>query len=364
MRAQGPIGQEASENLTAAKLDLAAAYVDGDSARALLLETLVSCGGDLLVYRPQLQHYAVVFGQVDVASHVALIVPGVGDGTNLCADWIPGAMNLYDAADATGTTAAVILWKGYDNPANLLSATEGSIECAEDLVGAGRDLAAFVGWLNLTAHQSLTVVAHSFGSIVTGCALADHDLHCTDVVVAGSPGMTVDLLRQLHLEQSHFFSEQAPGDAIAELGIFGAAPSAPNFGGTRMSTNAPGHVPVQAHSSYFVPGSEALDNIVAVVTGRYSDIVRHHTSLPERVGGLVAWALRAPAVPVRMAGRHYRGPGWRVVANACRLIDFGATQAGNAVCDSLDEAERAVSWAARQFGGNRIPGFGRPVAES
>ena len=356
MRAQSPLVQEAADNLTAAKVDLATAYADGDTARALLLETLVSCGGHLLVYRPQLQHYAVLFGDVSDALHVAVIVPGVGDGTNMCADWIPGAMNLYDATEAT---AAVILWKGYDNPANLLAAAEGSIECTEDLVAAGAELAAFVGWLDLGPHQSLTVVAHSFGSIVTGCALADHDLHCTDVVVAGSPGMTVDDLRQLHLEQSHFFSEQAPGDAIAELGIFGAAPSAPTFGGTRMGTNAPGHVPVRSHSSYFVPGSEALENIVAVVTGRYSNIVRHRTSVPERAGSLVGWALRAPAVPVRVAGRHYRGPGWRLMADACRLIDFGATQTGNAVYETLDEAERALLWAVRRIGGNRIS-FGPP----
>jgi pimeloyl-ACP methyl ester carboxylesterase len=359
VHAQNPLDLEAAANLTAAKVDLATAYADGDAGRALLLETLVSCGGHLLVYRPQLQHYSVIFGDIGGVRHVALIVPGVGDGTNMCSDWIPGAMNLYDAADAT---AAVILWKGYDNPANLLAAAEGSIECTEDLVAAGEDLAAFVGGLALGPHQSLTVVAHSFGSIVTGCALADHDLQCTDVVVAGSPGMTVDDLRQLHLEESHFFSEQAPGDAIAELGIFGAAPSAPTFGGTRMRTNAPGHVPVQAHSSYFVAGSEALENIVAVVTGRYSKIVRHRTSVPERAGGLVAWALRAPAVPVRVAGRHYRGPGWRVMANACRLIDFGATQTGNAVCDTLDEAERALFWAVRRVGGNRVS-FGRSLPD-
>jgi pimeloyl-ACP methyl ester carboxylesterase len=353
------LGQEAAGNLIAAKVDLATAYADGDTGTALLLETLVSCGGHLVVYRPQLQHYAVLFGDLDDAHHVAVIVPGVGDGTNMCADWIPGAMNLYDAADAS----AVILWKGYHNPANLLSAAEGSIECDENLVTAGKELAAFVGWLDVSPHQSLTVVAHSFGSIVTGCALADHDLHCTDVVVAGSPGMTVDDLRQLHVEQSHFFSEQAPGDAIAELGIFGASPTAPTFGGTRMRTNAPDHVPVHAHSSYFVPGSEALENIVAVVTGRYSKIVRHRASVPEMAGGLVAWALRAPAVPVRMAGRHYRGPGWRVMVNACRLIDFGAAQTGNAVCETLDEGERALFWAVRRVAGDRVP-FGPPAADS
>ena len=82
----------------------------------------------------------------------------------------------------------------------------------------------------------MTVVARSFASIVTGAALADAGLEVTDVVVAGSPGMTLDGLRDLHLQQSHVFSEQAPEDAVAELGVFGAAPASPGFGGTRIRT--------------------------------------------------------------------------------------------------------------------------------
>ena len=58
-----------------------------------------------------------------------MVVPGVGDGTNLCDDWIPDARNLYEAVAST----AVVLWKGYDNPADVLAAAAGSIECNEDL---------------------------------------------------------------------------------------------------------------------------------------------------------------------------------------------------------------------------------------
>ena len=155
------------------------------------------------------------------------MVPGVGDGTNMCSDWIPGARHLFEAAEST----TVVLWKGYDNPADLLAAAAGSIECTDVLVTAALDLTEFVASLPIGPEHSVTIVAHSFGSVVTGAALADCGLRCTDVVVAGSPGMTVDDLRQLHMEQSHFFAEQAPGDAIAELGIFGTAPSAPTFGG-------------------------------------------------------------------------------------------------------------------------------------
>jgi pimeloyl-ACP methyl ester carboxylesterase len=298
------------------------------------------------VYRPQLQHYALLFGDLETAEHVAVFIPGVGDGSNLCEEWIPDARNLYEAS----TSTAVVLWKGYDNPPDVLAAAAGSIQCTDDLATAAHDLTDFVASLGLEPEQSLTLIAHSFGSIVAGAALADAGLVVTDVVVAGSPGMTVEGLRQLHLEQSHFFAEQAPGDVIAELGVFGAEPASPRFGGTRMSTNAPDHPPVAAHSRYFEPGSEALENMADVITGHYSDILRHRAAFPEIAGGLVAWALRMPVLPLRVAGRHYRGPGFRVLTNWCRLVDLGASETGNLVSGVLDEKERALLWFAHRVG--------------
>jgi pimeloyl-ACP methyl ester carboxylesterase len=345
MRGTEILARRAASNLAAVKMDLAAATVEGDAERTALLQSLMSSGGEILLYRPQLQHYALLFGDLETAEHVAVVVPGVGDGTDLRQDWIPGALNLYEASAST----AVVLWKGYDNPADVLAAA-GAIECDEDLTAAATDLCAFVEWLALEPEQTLTVVAHSYGSIVTGAALADCGLEVTDVVVAGSPGMTVEELRELHVQQAHFFSEQAPGDGIAELGVFGTAPSSPTFGGTRMSTNAPGHPDVSSHSSYFEAGSEALENIADVVTENYDGIDRQRPALPEIAGGLVAWALRMPAAPVCIAARHYRGPGCRVVTNWCHLVDFGASETGNLVCGLLDESERALLWVAHRVG--------------
>ena len=42
----------------------------------------------------------------------------------------------------------MILWKGYDNPADVLAAAAGSIECNDDLVTAATDLTEFVGQLS------------------------------------------------------------------------------------------------------------------------------------------------------------------------------------------------------------------------
>jgi pimeloyl-ACP methyl ester carboxylesterase len=350
MRGKELLSRRAANNLAAAKMDLAAATEDDDEDRITLLETILSSGADILVYRPQLQHYALLFGDLETAEHVAVFIPGVGDGSNLCEEWIPDARNLYEAS----TSTAVVLWKGYDNPADVMAAATGSIQCTDDLATAAHDLTDFVASLDLEPEQSLTVIAHSFGSIVTGAALADAGLVVTDVVVAGSPGMTVEGLRQLHLEQSHFFSEQAPGDAIAELGVFGTQPASPKFGGTRMSTNAPDHPPVVAHSRYFEPGSAALENMADVVTGHYSDILRHRAAFPEIAGGLVAWALRMPVVPLRVAGRHYRGPGFRVLTNWTRLVELSASETGNFVTEVLDESERALLWFAHRVGA--VPG--------
>jgi pimeloyl-ACP methyl ester carboxylesterase len=344
MRAEELWARRASENFAVAQRDLAATHPELEADRARLLQTLLSCQGDIVLYSPEHEHYAVGFGEFGESRHVAVVVPGVGDGTNLCSDWIPGARHLFEAAEST----TVVLWKGYDNPVDLLAAAAGSIECSDVLVTAAMDLTEFVASLPIGPEHTVTIVAHSFGSVVTGAALADCGLHCTDVVVAGSPGMTVDDLRQLHMEQSHFFAEQAPGDAVSELGIFGATPSSPTFGGRRLRTNAPDHPEVHAHSHYFEPGSQALENIVDVVTGRYEDVVGHPSTTAEIAGALVAWCLRLPVLPVRAVSRHYHGPGFRVLTNATRLVEFGASQTGNLVADALEESGRAVAWLAHR----------------
>lgn len=335
----------AEANLRAAWVDLMAARAAGDQARAELLDALVGSGGTLLIYRPDRDHYGVLLGSVERDDHVAVMVPGVGTDRNLHEEWLPSARNLFEAAEST----SVILWKAYDEPPDLAVAVLDTIRCDESLRDAALDLTAFVDSLGLRPDQTLTVVAHSFGSVVAGTALADCGLRCTDVVVAGSPGMAVDDLRQLHLDRAHFFSEEAPGDPVAGLGVFGAEPTAPTFGGTRMRTNAPGRVAVAAHSEYFVPGSESLANIVHVVTGRYGEVVAERTSLADDVGGLVAWALRMPMLPVDVVARRYHGPGHRVLTDACHLVDLGAAQSGNAVREGIDAGGRALGRFGRRI---------------
>lgn len=72
----------------------------------------------------------------------------------------------------------------------------------------------------------------------------------------------------------------------------------------------------------------------------------------------MSWALRIPAVPLRMIGRRYRGPGFRILTNWVQFVDLGASETGNLVCEVLDEGERALLWFAHRVGAVQHPGTG------
>ena len=122
-----------------------------------------------------------------------------------------------------------------------------------------------------------------------------------------------------------------------------------------MSTNAPEHPAVAAHSHYFDPGSTALENIVDVVTGQYDDIVRHRAAFPEIAGGLVAWALRMPVAPLQLVGPPLPGPGFPHSDQLVPLRRPRSERDGNLVCGALDEGERALLWFAHRVGALEHP---------
>ena len=263
-------------------------------------------GAEILVYRPQLQHYALLFGDLEAAAHVAVFVPGVGDGSNLCQDWIPDAAQPLSGQHRDRRRPVEGLRQPGRRPGR-----RGRVDRMRRgaLDRAAHDLTEFVGSLALAPEQSLTVIAHSFGSIVIGAALADAGLEVTDVVVAGSPGMTVDGLRQLHLQQGALLRRAGAGRRHRRAGRLRARPGVAALRRHPHEHERAGSSARRAASHYFEPGSAALENMADVVTGHYSDILRHRAAFPEIAGGLVAWALRMPVVPLRVAGRHYRAPG-------------------------------------------------------
>jgi pimeloyl-ACP methyl ester carboxylesterase len=319
-------------NTVDARADLDTAYALGDDDQVSLLRVLVEGPGELLLYHPARDHYGVLFGDLGAVAHVAVVVPGVGRDLNLVFDWIPWAENLADAT----TDSAVVLWKGYDDPPDLA-------EAALDIVvddrradsGAAR-LSAFVSGLPVHPDQTVTVIAHSFGSLVAGEALANHGLACQDVVVLGSPGIGVESLEELHLRAGHFFAEKAPGDLVAGLGAIGADPASLSFGATRLATNAAGAPQVEAHSNYFTRGSAALGNMANVVMGRYDRLETHRSTVAGAVGNLVATLIKAPFLPVTLLSHSYEGPGFRLVRILDRGVHLTATESGGLVRDGIN----------------------------
>ena len=78
MHGKEVLARRAASNIAAVKMDLAGAILEGDADRVTLLQTLIDSGGEILLYRPQLQHYAVLFGDIETAKARGGVRPGRG----------------------------------------------------------------------------------------------------------------------------------------------------------------------------------------------------------------------------------------------------------------------------------------------
>ncbi len=206
-----------------------------------------------------------VFGDLDRADHVAVVVPGVGAGLATYDERLRrDALDLFSAIDRTDT--AVVAWLDYDAPdAVPLALDEGPA------IEASRRLTPFVS--DLSGDRHVTVIGHSYGSLVVGLA-AREGLKADDVVLLGSPGTGADDRRDLPVMR--VWSATAPLDPIrlardpASLSdplrgglLFGTDPSAPEFGARPIDAGNP---PAwRAHSSYF--SEPTLSELGRIVTG-------------------------------------------------------------------------------------------------
>jgi Alpha/beta hydrolase len=300
------------------------------------LKGLLSTGSSLVMYDPSQDHYGVLWGNID-ASHVALFVPGVGnDGT------VPGWVNSAHTIQQTaGPDSAVIVWKGYHDPGDhgtLDIANAGFTSRAE--TGATALTGFATGGLQLGSNQSLTIVAHSYGSVVAGVAMADDGLKPTNVVTAGSPGMTVDNVGQLHLNSSQFYAEQAPKDIVANnLGGLGNDPTSPSFGSTRLATNAPGLPSVSGHSQYFTPGTKAVQDIASVIDGNVAPANTQAPSAGDDTGAAARILVNPFGPEWDTAAQDYHGPGSSLVGAVAHLNNLVSNNVDAGVRDGTNGVE-------------------------
>ncbi len=206
---------------------------------------------------------AEVFGPLETADHVAIVVPGMSNDLN---NFNAGnASRLQqEAADMGGGEVATIQWLGYDSPEGITAATGGPAD------EGGEALPPFLSGIRAQRDGDgphVTIVGHSYGSVVLGRALRDHGIEVSDAVAVGSPGMGVNDAGDLGDSFDRLWAGRARGDVVGSAPFHGEDPHDVGFGATRFHTGD-----ISGHSSYFQEGSLSLHNLGLIVAGRPDDV--------------------------------------------------------------------------------------------
>jgi len=228
-----------------------------------------------------------VFGDLDQARDVAVYVPGMASDLDHFDGRVAArAQRLYAEGVAANADRplAVVAWLGYDAPDDLPSvevlSRRQAVEGASHLVG-------LLDGLALGADRRVSIVAHSYGTVLVGQALRD-GARAENVLVMGSPGLGVTRERDFHRgDRTDFFTMEAPGDLVTTSHIFGTDPNRAGSGFTRLETGGHGH------SSYLAEGSLSLFNAVAVIRDDDHALHERDTSPAEEVEAPIR-VIRAP----------------------------------------------------------------------
>ncbi|TJZ55651.1 hypothetical protein FCH28_09960 [Streptomyces piniterrae] len=240
-------------------------------------ESMMSGGRQILAFDPAAGGRAAeVFGNLDKARRVSVVVPGVD--TNLStfertarATTAPVGMgrSLYAAQRHARpqTRTAVIAWADYTSPAGLgVGAATGQMAEA----GAVR-LRALVK--SLPGSGPVSLFCHSYGSVVCGVAARKLPSNVEDIAVAGSPGMRADSSAALGtharvwaMRDSDDWIQDVPYLEVGGLG-HGADPVDPSFGSRVLSADG-----AVGHAGYFAPGTRSLRNFALVGVGAVDSV--------------------------------------------------------------------------------------------
>jgi pimeloyl-ACP methyl ester carboxylesterase len=298
--ARGPIAVELQNELKGVQSELNAAQsqLAGLSSLQSQLQATTTKWGRLQTQTPLPPMYLLGFdtnasghaivacGNPDTAKNVAVYVPGLGtssNSTHFSYD-VQHTENMTMQADQdTGAQDnATILWLGYNAPQMSLSEHAFDVAGTQDATVAVPDLTSFVTSLRTVNNQisNLTLVGHSYGSLVVGETAKASHLPVNNIVLVGSPGVSVNQARQLNIDPSHVWAGAAGGDPVAILGAFGVSPTSSDFGAHVINVNATGSFGMGMHGEYFDAygnsnndtGLSSLQNISSIIAGKYNDV--------------------------------------------------------------------------------------------
>ncbi len=229
------------------------------------LTGLIDPARQIVLFDPWSDGFAAeLFGDLDLATSVAVVVPGMGSDLGNFSSRV-----AYDARRLFGNhlDTAVIAWTGYDAPDGLPALS--SIEVMTDGKArtGGVQLAGFLGAVGLETSSLTTVIGHSYGSLTVGHAIRN-GMTADRVVFIGSPGVGVDHVRDFpDGAVGEYYAAEVHGDPVAALERFGDSPTDPDFGATVYDAgNADSLSPLGRHSEYFDDGT-AVSNLRTIVSG-------------------------------------------------------------------------------------------------
>jgi hypothetical protein len=240
-----------------------------------------------------------VFGDLDLAETVVVVVPGVGSDVANADQFSDAVSRLADEVSALADHhVAVVAWLGYDSPDGLIPAGA-DVAAACSAVPALADLVAG----SIPPEARMVLVGHSYGSVAVGAALGVKAVEAVAVVL-GSPGTGAVHATELGPAGS-VWAARAQGDPIGVVPevIHGSDPTDPEFGAVRFSTgSASGH----GLDQYLGEGTESLRNVALIAAGREDEVTRWSPSVWDRfLGGLMAPLL--PLVAPLAVGRLLSG---------------------------------------------------------
>ena len=244
---------------------------------------------------------AEVFGDLGRARTVAVLVPGGRNGLDTFNALADDARLLYDTA---GPGVAVVAWLGYDSAGAVGSG--GAARARSGATALRRFLAGITP--SLADGARVVLVGHGFGTVLVAAAMRA-GYQPDDVVFVGSAGLGERVRSAADLRPAtpasrddlpdpvlrahtgtRCWALRAPGDTLAYSRVHGADPA--EFADvTRLDTQ--GGTEVVGHDRYYAVGSESLDNLARVVSGRLAEVTRTDTTLAEEL--LLAGMDRAPA---------------------------------------------------------------------
>ncbi|MCW7989086.1 hypothetical protein XF35_28560 [Streptomyces platensis subsp. clarensis] len=213
-------------------------------------------------------------GNPDTARNVAIQVPGTDNDLANLDEQVDRVDRLQQAAVDNGAkNTAVVSWLGYDTPE-----TDNSMFSTGRADPAGGDLRSFTHGLRET-HEGdrahMTVLGHSYGSTVVGVgASRGGGLDADDIVVVGSPGMTVEHAKDLNINPDHVWAGGAEDDFVSNhtSGLtLGEDPMEKEFGGKVIEVDTEGH------GGYWDEGSTSLRNQGRIIAGRDASEGDYHS---------------------------------------------------------------------------------------